>query len=234
MLNKVVAINGSPNAEKGNTEILLASFLRGMNNAGAETETLYVNKLNIKPCTCGRMYCWYNEPGKCCINDDMNMVYPKLQKAEILVLATPVFIPLPGKMQDAINRLCPLLTPFIEFYNGRTKIKFRNDVAIKKIALVATGDWWEKENLELVVQIAREFADKSSVEFSGAVLRPHASRMKSQGVLSEAGLDIQAATEKAGADLIKDGFISRELFDEISRPLISEEELRNRYNSFFK
>ena len=234
MLKKIVAINGSPSAEKGNTEMLLAPFLRGMENAGAETETLYVDKLNIKPCTCGRMYCWYNEPGKCCISDDMNMVYSKLQQAEILVLATPVFIPLPGKMQDAINRLCPLLTPFIEFYNGRTRIKFRNDVSIQKIVLVATGDWWEKENLELVVHIAKEFAEKSAVEFSGAVLRPHASRMKSQGVLTEAGLSIQTATEKAGADLIKTGFISGELLDEISRPLILEEDLRNRYNSFFK
>lgn len=233
MLNKIVAINGSPSAEKGNTEMLLAPFLRGMKKAGAETETLYVNKLNIKPCSCGKMYCWYNEPGKCCISDDMNKVYPKLKQAEILVLATPVFIPLPGKMQDTINRLCPLLTPFIEFYNERTRIKFSNDVEIKKLVMVATGDWWEKENLDIVVHIAREFAKKSNVEFSGAVLRPHASRMKSKGVLTEAGLSIQTATEKAGEDLIKNGFISRELLDEISRPLISEEELRNRYNSFF-
>ncbi len=234
MLNKIVVINGSPNAEKGNTEMLLKPFIIGMQNAGAEVETIYLKKYNIKSCNCCRMYCWYSEPGKCCINDDMNLIYPKLREAEVLVLATPVYIPLPGKMQDFINRICPLLIPMLEYHNKRTRIEFRENVHIQKIVLVATGGWWELENLQIVADIAEELADKSSTEFCGAVLRPHAFLMKSKGEFTKKGKSVLAATEKAGSELIRKGFIEKGLLDEISRPLVSEEELRNRYNSFFK
>ena len=63
MSNKVIAINGSPKMEKGNTAMLLTPFLRGMEDAGAEVEMFYANHIDVKPCSCGKMYCWYETPG---------------------------------------------------------------------------------------------------------------------------------------------------------------------------
>ncbi|MEM2102882.1 MAG: flavodoxin family protein, partial [Candidatus Bathyarchaeia archaeon] len=119
-MTKVVAINGSPKMEKGYTAILLGAFLDGMKETGASVELFYVTRLKIKDCLAD-FDCWWKRPGECIIKDDMQMLYPKLREADILVLATPVYIPLPGAMQNFLNRLCPLMEPLLEFRDGRTR-----------------------------------------------------------------------------------------------------------------
>jgi len=227
---KVVAINGSPRMDKGNTAMILAPFIQGMTDAGSDVELLYTRRLKVKPCTCSEMFCWYSEPGECCIKDDMQLVYPKLREADILVLATPVYIPLPGDMQIIINRLCPLIEPFLETRKGRTRARFHDNVKIRKIMLVSTGGWWEKENFGTVVRIVEELAEDASVEFAGAVLRPHAFLMKKEEELTKDGKAVVSAVRRAGYELIKEGGMNRETLETVSHPLISEEELRHRYN----
>jgi multimeric flavodoxin WrbA len=216
--------------EKGNTAMVLTPFIQGMMDAGSDVELFYTSRLKVKPCTCGEMYCWYKRPGECCIKDDMQLLYPKLKKADILILATPVYIPLPGEMQNIINRLCPLVKPFLETREGRTRARFHEEVEIQKIVLVSTGGWWEKENFGTVVRITEELAEDASVEFAGAVLRPHAFLMKEEGELTEEGEAVLNAVRRAGYELVKEGVMSKETLEVISRPLISEDELRRRYN----
>jgi multimeric flavodoxin WrbA len=227
---KVIAVNGSPRMGKGYTALLLDSFIHGMMDAGSEVELFYVRRLKVKPCTCGEMYCWYEKAGECCIKDDMQLLYPKLREADILVLATPVYIPLPGEMQNFINRLCPLIEPFLENREGHTRARFHKQVKIRKIVLVSTGGWWEKANFETVVRITEELAKDASVEFAGAVLRPHAFLMKEKGELTEDGEAVLNRVKRAGYELIKEGKMNKETLEAISCPLISEEELRRRYN----
>ncbi len=228
---KVIAINGSPRMEKGYTALILTPFIQGMMDAGAGVKLFYARRLKIKPCTCGEMYCWYQKAGECCIKDDMQLLYPQLREAGILILATPVYIPLPGEMQNFINRLCPLIVPILENRQERTRARFHKQVKIRKIVLVSTGGWWEKANFEAVVHITEELAKNASVEFAGAVLRPHASFMKEKGKLTKDGKAVMNAVKTAGYELIKEGVINKETLDAISRPLISEEELRCKYNN---
>lgn len=227
---KVIAINGSPRMEKGYTALLLSSFIQGMTDAGAEVKLFYARRLKIKPCTCGQMYCWYEKAGECCIQDDMQLLYPQLREADILVLATPVYIPLPGEMQNFINRLCPLIDPTLENREGRTRARFHKQVKISKIVLLSTGGWWEKANFETVVHITEELAKGASVEFAGALLRPHAFLMKEKGKLTQDGEAVLNAVKRAGHELVKEGGMNKETLEIISRPLISEEELRRWYN----
>jgi len=230
MMSKAVAINGSPRMGKGYTAMVLSPFVQGMMDAGSDVEVFYASRLKIKPCACGEMYCWYKKPGECCIKDDMQLLYPKLREAEILILTTPVYVPLPGGMQDIINRLCPLIKPFLEIREGRTRARFHEEVGIQKIVLVSTGGWWEKGNFGTVMRIAEEFAEDASVEFAGAVLRPHAFLMKEKGQLTEEGEAVLNAVRRAGYELVNDGVMSKETLEAISRPLISEDELRRIYN----
>ena len=215
--------------EEGNTAMVLTPFIRGMMDAGSDVELLYASRLKVQPCNCGEMCCWRQMPGECCIKDDMQLLYPKLRAADILVLATPVYIPLPGQMQIIINRLCPLLEPVLEFREGRTRGRFRKDVGIRKIVLVSTSGWWEKGNFDTVVRIAEEFVRDASVEFTGAVLRPHAWLMRPKGELTQDGQAILDAVQRAGYELIKEGVMTEEVLEAISRPLISQEELWRRY-----
>lgn len=229
-MSKAVAINGSPRPEKGHTALVLASFVQGMEDAGCSVETVYASRLKIKPCACSEMYCWYRKPGECCFKDDMQALYAKLREADSLVLATPVYIPLPAAMQNVINRLCPLIEPLLETRQGRTRARFRQDVAIRRIALVSTSGWWELGNFGTVVRIAEELAEDAGVEFAGAVLRPHAFLMKEGAELTVDGKAVLEAARRAGAELVREGAMHQETLDAISRPLISQEELRRWYN----
>lgn len=222
-MTRAVAINGSPQMEKGNTALVLASFIQGMTDAGSEVELLYASRLKVKPCSCGVMYCWNDSPGECCIQDDMQLLYPKLKAADVLILATPIYVPLPGDMQNVVNRLMPLIEPKLERRQGRTRAKFREDVGIQKIVLVATSGWREVENCDTVVRIVKELAEDASVEFAGAVLRPHSDAMKVDDKVTQDGEAVLDAVRRAGNELVGQGRMSHEALAAISRPLIPEE-----------
>jgi len=233
-MRKAVAINGSPHKQSGNTAMILSPLIQGMKNAGYDVDLFYAHDLKVKDCDCTSMYCWYKKPGSCYIKDDMNLLYSLSRDAEILILATPVYVPLPGDMQNIINRLCPLIKPLLETRNERTRARFHEDVKIRKILLVSTGGWWEKGNFGTVVKIIEEFAENASVEFAGAVIRPHAFLMKKDGKLTKDGEIVIEAARKAGEELVKQGTISQETFEAISRPLISEEALKQMHNSWIE
>ena len=225
-MTKVVAVNGSARMEKGYTAIVLTAFLEGMKEAGAQVELFYAKELNVNPCT-GEFHCWYDKPGECYIKDSMQLVYPKVRGADILVLATPVYIPLPGEMQNFINRLCPLIEPILSKRNGRTRTRFHGDVKIKKIALVSTCGWWEKGNFSTVIRITKEIARDTNVKFAGALLRPHSNLL---GKNKEKTKEILDAAKKAGFQLVKEGTISKDLLEIVAKPMISEEAFRQREN----
>ncbi len=228
---KVFAINGSPNQARGNTAMILEPFLEGLTDNQAKVQLYYASRLKVQPCACGKMICWNRTPGECIYQDSMQMVYPELRAADIMVLATPVYTPLPGDLQDFINRLCPLLDPTLTFRDGRTQARLRANVHIKTIVLVAVGGWWELENLALPVRIAEELAETCSIDFAGAVLRPHAHLMRRDGHITDQGQEILQAVKAAGGELIREGKIREETLATIRQPLITIEEATARYYS---
>ena len=221
---KVLVINGSAREEKGHTAKVLDPFIKGMKQAGAQVELLYSKQLKVHPCT-GEFDCWHRNPGQCYINDSMQEVYPKLKEADILVLGIPVYLPLPGEMQNFLNRFMPLLNPVLRFSDDRTQIKFYDYVKIRKMVLVSVCGWWEMGNFEILERIVKEICLKSSVEFVGSVLRPHGY------LLSEKSAEVDEvfkAVRAAGISLVGEGFLPEKLLEVIAQPLISEKELRKR------
>lgn len=229
-MTNVLAVSGSLRREKGTTSRILLPFLEGMRGAGASVELRYVKDIRIEPCR-GDFHCWDVEPGVCIIKDGMEEIYRKLRSADILVLATPVYIPLPGEMQNFINRLCPLVDPLLSFKDGRTRARLRKGFSIRKIVLVSSGGWWEKGNFDTVKRICEEIAKDVSVEFAGALLRPHAYLMYQ---FEEKAMEITKASKEAGRQLVAEGRIPAELLDAVSQPLVPEEVLRERYNRAYR
>jgi len=228
-MTKVLAINGSARMEKGFTKKLLNAFLEGMKEADATIDLVYTKRLKIRPCL-GEFQCWYEKVGECIQADDMQDLYVKLRGADILILATPVYLPLPGEMQNFLNRLMPIVEPILEFRDGRTRARFHDDVRISKIVLVSVGGWWEKANADTVVRIVEEIAKDVGVEFSGALLRPHAFLMSENEEKTKEVLD---AARSAGTQLVREGKMSADSLEIVSQPLISEEDLRERYNKMY-
>ena len=188
--------------------------------ADTTVETVRASDLSIEPCI-GDFHCWYERPGQCIHRDDMDTLLPKLREANIWVLGIPVYSPLPGAMQNLLNRLVPLIEPVLRMHYGRTRAHLHEDAKLERIVLVSPSGWWEIGNFSTVKHIAEELASNLGVEFTGAVLRPHAYAMdRDPGVKS----GILASVREAGRQLIVDGRMNPETLDEISRPLMTFEE----------
>ncbi|MBN2125155.1 MAG: flavodoxin family protein [Deltaproteobacteria bacterium] len=84
---KVLGIYGSPR-KGGNSDQLLDRALEGAQSTGAEVHRIYARDLKM----CGCIECGgCDKTGKCVVEDDMQSVYPLLQEAEVILLASPIF-----------------------------------------------------------------------------------------------------------------------------------------------
>jgi multimeric flavodoxin WrbA len=89
MGKKVLIALGSPR-KKGNSATLAAQVAGGAKAGGAQVETFYLHGMNIKPCTaCGG--CRKKAHVDCVIKDDMQLLYPKLRSADVIVIASPIY-----------------------------------------------------------------------------------------------------------------------------------------------
>ena len=222
-------VNGSARTEKGHTAFLLEPLIKGMEKAEAEIELIYSKMQKILPCT-GCFKCWFETVGECFIKDDMQRLYQRLKETDILILAIPVYIPLPGLMQNFINRLCPIVEPLLEYKNGRTRARFHNDVNISKIVGVITGGWWEIENLSVVQKVIEELALNASTELSGVILRPHVNLLREE---TEKNKKILERLEILGEKLIREGKMDKKDLEYISQPLASKEDYLNLMNKTY-
>ena len=73
----VLAINGSPWMNAGNTATILHPFLEGLRQQGATVELVYTKNLKINFCQAEAM-CQSNEPGHCFQDDEMANLLGKL------------------------------------------------------------------------------------------------------------------------------------------------------------
>jgi multimeric flavodoxin WrbA len=101
---RVLAIAGSPRRH-GNSDALLAACADGARAAGAEVDLLVVSEAGIAPCTgCNRCF----GDGRCVVMDGMQEVYPRIDAADAIVVATPVFFAtVPAVLKALYDRCQP-------------------------------------------------------------------------------------------------------------------------------
>ena len=84
---KVLMVNGSPHTS-GNTSIALREMEQVFAEYGIETELLELGMQDIRGCiACNSCY----ERGKCVFEDLVNETAPKFEKADGLIVASPVY-----------------------------------------------------------------------------------------------------------------------------------------------
>ena len=84
---KVLIINGSPRAN-GNTAIALNEMVKIFKADGIETEVVQIGNKDVRGCIACET-CYKN--GKCVFDDVVNELAPKFEKADGLVIASPVY-----------------------------------------------------------------------------------------------------------------------------------------------
>jgi len=87
MTRNILILKGSPR-EKGNSATLAERAADGARAAGAQVESIYLHGLDIRACdACEEC----RETNMCIIQDDMNSLYPKLDAANAIILASPIY-----------------------------------------------------------------------------------------------------------------------------------------------
>lgn len=101
---KVLILLGSPR-RKGNSAVLAQHLSRGVEKAGSEVDTLYLQGMKIEPCT-GCDECHSGNSVGCIIHDSMQDVYIKLRESDAIVFASPVYwFSVSAQLKTVIDRI---------------------------------------------------------------------------------------------------------------------------------
>ncbi|MEA1937387.1 MAG: flavodoxin family protein [Patescibacteria group bacterium] len=102
----IVAICGSP--RNGNTEFTLKRILTKASELGASTELVLLREKRIEFCD-GCLSC--ESSGKCKTRDDMQIIYPRLENADLIIFGSPnYFSNMTGMMKNFVDRMNPYYT----------------------------------------------------------------------------------------------------------------------------
>lgn len=102
MDKKVLILSGSPR-KSGNSDLLCDEFLRGARESGNEAEKIFLRDKKVAPCNA----CYYctHSGGRCAVQDDMTEILDKMQAADVIVMASPVyFYSIDAQMKAVIDR----------------------------------------------------------------------------------------------------------------------------------
>ena len=103
----ILILNGSPRPN-GNTSAMVEAFSEGAKEKGHTVHIVPVCQKKIAGCLACE-YCHQKDSGherQCIQQDDMQEVYPLLDEAEMIVLASPIYYHgFTGQLQCAINRI---------------------------------------------------------------------------------------------------------------------------------
>ncbi|MBO4820172.1 MAG: flavodoxin family protein [Prevotella sp.] len=118
----ILILKGSPR-KGGNTDLLVDAFIKGaISRHKVEVVSVYDNK--VSPCM-GCNVCFKSKKHTCVQKDDMSLIYEKMSKADVLVIASPVyFYGLSAQLKAVIDRCHNPL---------------RDTFHIKKMALLLVG-----------------------------------------------------------------------------------------------
>lgn len=110
---KILVLSGSPRPQ-GNTAAMVEAFAKGARESGNQVDVINVCQKKIAGCLSCE-YCHRKGTGherQCVQQDDMQEVYPLLDSADMIVLASPIYYHnFSGQLQCAINRIYALDKP---------------------------------------------------------------------------------------------------------------------------
>lgn len=102
MAKNVLILSGSPR-KNGNSAMLCKQFAKGAEERGNTVELIYLRDKKIGYC----IACYHcKKEGICSIQDDMAEILDKMDKADVIVMASPVyFYSINAQMKALIDRV---------------------------------------------------------------------------------------------------------------------------------
>ena len=215
----VLVINASPYMRRGNTAVILNSFLAGLRESGGEIKLVNLNKLTIHPCR-GDLSCWFRSKNRCIQNDDMADLLKKMKTADLIVFSTPVYCDgIPGQLKVMMDRMVALGNPFLELVDNHTRHPIPPDCKKQRFAVIASCGLWEIDNFDPMLIHLKAFCKNIGFNFCGALLRPHAFALRNNNIN-----EILRAAKVAGQEIILNETISSQTESYVCKVIVSREE----------
>ena len=160
----VLGLSASPRS-KGNSDYLLSLFMDEAEKRGCSTRIVHVAIESYDPCIgCG--YC--EKKGVCSIKDNLARdLFPLMRKADLIVLATPVyFYGIPARMKAVIDRIQTL-------WSRKYRLGLRDPGAdYRKGVLLAAGATHGKNLFDGIRLTTRYFFDAMDCSFVDELCYP--------------------------------------------------------------
>lgn len=219
---KISVFSGSHKGREGNTLIMVEEFLKGAEEAGAETENIILAEKDIKYCK-GKFKCWLSTPGKCTIHDDMDNLLPKFMNSDIVVFACPVYFDnVPAVMKNFIDRLAPVLLPhFEEDIKGEYRHSKRYG-KYPKIVVISNAGLPGQTNFEVVSFFFRRLARSLHTEIIGEIYRGEGEIFRAQNnfMLKPLLGKYKKLLRSAGKEIVENQKLSEQTIKELEKPIV--------------
>lgn len=221
---KITAFNGSPRGKNGNTHIMVEELSRGMQEAGAEFENIFLTNYVIQHCR-GCFSCWIKTPGECVIKDDVKQLLPKLVSSDIVIFATPVYVDnVTGIMKNFMDRFLPLLNPHFEKDDGgESKHSLRHGKS-PKVVVISNCGFPEQSHFQVLRLLFKRIARNMNSEVIAEIYRGGG------GILEDPPLALKPfiwkykkVLKRAGGEIIKNLKLSDETVSELAKPIIPDD-----------
>lgn len=235
---KILAINGSHSGSRGYTRFLVDRLLAGAAGAGAETEVVDLAALKINRClACDKCQVKLDggfdpdrfRPG--CVwdgKDDVQGIFLKIAKADLIVFATPVYIfNMTGLIKTFFDRLHAAGISQ-ELCATRSGLMFHfvdRSIGSKPFVCLICCDNFEPETPKNVISWFHTFSRFMDAPLVGQLVRDCGS-VAGHGKDHEAEarfpriLDVYAAYEQAGRELATIGRITKRTQRRANREII--------------
>jgi len=196
---------------------MLSHLVKGMQDAGAEVETVNLRQKKINHCL-GCYTCWTKTPGLCVHKDDMSQeLYPKWLEADIVVYASPLYhFTLNANMKMFIERTLPVLKPYLERENESTSHPLR--CRTPEVVLLSVAGFPDDSVFDALAYWAKVVFGRHG-NLLAEIYRPAAEGMVHSGMKGT----ILAAVEQAGKEIIEQKHISTATMAAIKQPIAPPE-----------
>jgi multimeric flavodoxin WrbA/putative sterol carrier protein len=218
---RVLAVNGSPRGAAGNTDVLVQAFLSGAREAGAETDTIYLNDKTIHHCL-GCFSCWVKTPGVCVHDDDMPDLLPRLREADTFVIASPLYGNMvTGLMKNFMDRTLPLSHPAIEKQGDQYLHPPRYGDGVYRTVLITNAGFPQTHHFEGLKKTLEISTSGPRAELAGMICCAGGPMLTAPGMKSAVQWYLDAAVQ-AGREVVQRGRIAEETQAILDRPLIED------------
>lgn len=229
---KILVINAAPRMEAGNTQMILNPFLVGLRHQGAEIDIAILARKKINRCT-GCFTCYAKTPGICIHVDDMPPLIERIRSADILVLATPVYLDgMTSLAKIFVDRLVTFMDPHFILDDEGVRHPLRWKFP-SKLFLVSVCGYPGLKNFDPLLLHMERISRNLHTEFCGALLRPAVFSMLLTRQFPEQVKGVLDAVRTAGEEVVRNRKISPQTLEAAAADICSVKDLMSTANAYW-